>query len=445
MRIHLISIGGAVMHNMAIALKQKGHTITGTDDEIYEPAKSRLQKHGLLPAEMGWQADLITTDLDAIILGMHARKDNPELLKAKELGLKIYSFPEFMYEQTKNKLRVVVGGSHGKTTTTAMILHVLNHHQVAFDYLVGSQLEGFDTMVGFSETSKIAVFEGDEYLTSALDLRPKFHVYQADIGIITGIAWDHINVFPTFENYVLQFKKFVEDIPASGVIIYCNADSEVNKLLVQTETTCEKIPYNTPGFKVEDGKFIIETPEGNSVTLNFFGTHNLQNMMAAFHACIKVGLNQNQFFEAIASFKGTAKRLETLKETNSSLIIRDFAHAPSKLKATVNAVRELYPERQLIAIYELHTFSSLNKDFLPHYKNTLAQADIRAVLFSKHALEVKKMPMLSKEEVANGFGENVQVFTDKNELHDFIKQHYSGRENLLLMSSGTFDGMSLDF
>lgn len=433
------------MHNMAIALKQKGHTITGTDDEIYEPAKSRLQKHGLLPAEMGWQTDLITTELDAIILGMHARKDNPELLKAKELGLKIYSFPEFMYEQTKNKLRVVVGGSHGKTTTTAMILHVLNHHQVAFDYLVGSQLEGFDTMVGFSETSKIAVFEGDEYLTSALDLRPKFHVYQADIGIITGIAWDHINVFPTFENYVLQFKKFVEDIPASGAIIYCNADSEVNKLLVQTETTCEKIPYNTPGFKVEDGKFVIETPEGNSVTLNFFGTHNLQNMMAAFHACIKVGLNQSQFFEAIASFKGTAKRLETLKETNSSLIIRDFAHAPSKLKATVNAVRELYPERQLIAIYELHTFSSLNKDFLPHYKNTLVQADTRAVLFSKHALEVKKMPMLSKEEVANGFGENVQVFTDKNELHDFIKQHYTGRENLLLMSSGTFDGMSLDF
>ncbi len=445
MRIHLISIGGAVMHNMAIALKQKGHTITGTDDEIYEPAKSRLQKHGLLPTEMGWQADLITKDLDAIILGMHARKDNPELLKAKELGLKIYSFPEFMYEQTKNKLRVVVGGSHGKTTTTAMILHVLNHHQVAFDYLVGSQLEGFDTMVGFSETSKIAVFEGDEYLTSALDLRPKFHVYQADIGIITGIAWDHINVFPTFENYVLQFKKFIEDIPASGAIIYCNADSEVNKLLVQTETTCEKIPYNTPGFKVEDGKFIIETPEGNSVTLNFFGTHNLQNMMAAFHACIKVGLNQSQFFEAIASFKGTAKRLETLKETNSSLIIRDFAHAPSKLKATVNAVRELYPERQLIAIYELHTFSSLNKDFLPHYKNTLVQADIRAVLFSKHALEVKKMPMLSKEEVANGFGENVQVFTDKNDLHDFIKQNYTGNENLLLMSSGTFDGMSLDF
>lgn len=445
MRIHLISIGGAVMHNMAIALKQKGYTITGTDDEIYEPAKSRLQKYNLLPAQLGWQPNLITTDLDAIILGMHARQDNPELLKAKELGLKIYSFPEFMYEQTKNKLRIVVGGSHGKTTTTAMILHVLQYHKIEFDYLVGSQLEGFETMVGFSETSKIAVFEGDEYLTSALDLRPKFHVYQANIGIITGIAWDHINVFPTFEIYLEQFRKFVKDIPTNGAIIYCHTDPTLQQLLVQTETHCEKIPYETPPFSVENGKFIITDEAENKITLNFFGQHNLQNMMAALHACLKAGLNKAQFFEGIASFKGTAKRLETLKETKDSLIIRDFAHAPSKLKATVNAVRELYPERKLIAIYELHTFSSLNKDFLPQYKHSLKEADVRAVLFSKHALEVKKMPMLHKEDVESGFGENVHVFTDKNELQEFIMKHYTGQENLLLMSSGTFDGMSLDF
>lgn len=445
MRIHLISIGGAVMHNMAIALKQKGYTITGTDDEIYEPAKSRLQKYNLLPAQLGWQPNLITTDLDAIILGMHARQDNPELLKAKELGLKIYSFPEFMYEQTKNKLRIVVGGSHGKTTTTAMILHVLQYHKIEFDYLVGSQLEGFETMVGFSETSKIAVFEGDEYLTSALDLRPKFHVYQANIGIITGIAWDHINVFPTFEIYLEQFRKFIKDIPANGAIIYCHADPTLQQLLVQTETHCEKIPYETPPFSVENGKFIITDEAENKITLNFFGQHNLQNMMAALHACLKAGLNKSQFFEGIASFKGTAKRLETLKETKDSLIIRDFAHAPSKLKATVNAVRELYPERKLIAIYELHTFSSLNKDFLPQYKHSLKEADVRAVLFSKHALEVKKMPMLHKEDVESGFGGNVHVFTDKNELQEFIMKHYTGQENLLLMSSGTFDGMSLDF
>jgi UDP-N-acetylmuramate: L-alanyl-gamma-D-glutamyl-meso-diaminopimelate ligase len=448
MRIHFISIGGAVMHNMAIALHKKGYQVTGTDDEIYEPALSRLNKYGILPKEFGWKPELITKDLDAVILGMHARKDNPEIARAQELGLKIYSFPEYMYEQTKDKLRIVVGGSHGKTTTTAMILHVLNYHKLEFDYLVGSQLEGFETMVGFSNTSKIAVFEGDEYLTSALDLRPKFHLYQANIGIITGIALDHINVFPTFENYVWQFKKFVEDIPKDGAIIYCAADPEVEKLLVQTETSCEKIPYTTPKFSVENGHFILP-PETTGapapITLSFFGTHNLQNMMAAKHACIKAGLNQAQFYEAIQSFKGTAKRLETIKETPECLVIRDFAHAPSKLKATVNAVRELYPKRKLIAAYELHTFSSLNRDFLPHYKDTLDKADIRAVLFSKHALEIKKMPMLNTAEVAEGFGENVQVFTDKNELRAFIDSHNTGNENILLMSSGTFDGMSLEF
>lgn len=448
MRIHFISIGGAVMHNMAIALHKKGYQVTGTDDEIYEPALSRLNKYGILPKEFGWKPELITKDIDAVILGMHARKDNPEIARAQELGLKIYSFPEYMYEQTKDKLRIVVGGSHGKTTTTAMILHVLNYHKLEFDYLVGSQLEGFETMVGFSNTSKIAVFEGDEYLTSALDLRPKFHLYHANIGIITGIAWDHINVFPTFENYVWQFQKFVEDIAKEGAIIYCAADPEVEKLLVQTETSCEKIPYTTPKFSVENGHFILP-PETTGapapIALSFFGTHNLQNMMAAKHACIKAGLNQAQFYEAIQSFKGTAKRLETIKETPECLVIRDFAHAPSKLKATVNAVRELYPTRKLIAAYELHTFSSLNKDFLPHYKDTLDKADIRAVLFSKHALEIKKMPMLNTAEVAEGFGENVQVFTDKNELRAFIDSHFTGNENLLLMSSGTFDGMSLEF
>lgn len=448
MRVHFISIGGAVMHNMAIALHKKGYQVTGTDDEIYEPAKSRLAHDGLLPESFGWKPELITPDIDAIILGMHARKDNPEIAKALALGLKIYSFPEFMYEQTKDKLRIVVGGSHGKTTTTAMILHVLNYHQLEFDYLVGSQLEGFETMVGFSNTSKIAVFEGDEYLTSALDLRPKFHVYQAHVGIITGIAWDHINVFPTYENYKSQFVKFAQDIPANGSIIYCASDADVNALLVQTETACEKIPYHTPDFYVKDGHFILPTSTtglNQETSLSFFGTHNLQNMMAAKNACLKAGLNAAQFYEAISSFKGTAKRLETLKETPSSLIIRDFAHAPSKLKATVNAVRELYPNRKLIAVYELHTFSSLNKDFLPHYHNTLEKADHRAVLFSKHALEVKKMPMLDPAEVANGFGENVSVFTDKNELRTFIENNYTGNENVLLMSSGTFDGMSLDF
>jgi UDP-N-acetylmuramate: L-alanyl-gamma-D-glutamyl-meso-diaminopimelate ligase len=444
MNIHFISIGGAVMHNMAIALHKKGYIITGSDDEIYEPATSRLAKYGILPTKMGWDVNNIHSGLDAIILGMHARKDNPEMLKAQELGIKIYSFPEYMYEQTKDKLRIIVGGSHGKTTTTAMILHVLQECNIEFDYLVGSMLAGFETMVGLSETSKIAVFEGDEYLTSALDLRPKFHVYKGDVGIITGIAWDHINVFPTFEFYVEQFKIFVEALPQNGSIIYSANDEEVNKLIAQSDILAKKIPYLTPDFEVRNGVVYLKN-NGQEISLKFFGTHNLQNMMAALHACQCAGVSNEQFFKAIQSFKGTAKRLETLFENEHCMIIRDFAHAPSKLKATVNAVRELNPKRKLIAVYELHTFSSLNKDFLPQYNNSMQAADFNAVLYSKHALEMKKMPMINNEEVAAGFGNNVQVFTDKNELRKFIEIHFTQNENLLLMSSGTFDGMDLNF
>lgn len=444
MNIHFISIGGAVMHNMAIALHKKGYIITGSDDEIYEPATSRLAKYGILPTKMGWDLNNIHSGLDAIILGMHARKDNPEMLKAQELGIKIYSFPEYMYEQTKDKLRIIVGGSHGKTTTTAMILHVLQECNIEFDYLVGSMLAGFETMVGLSETSKIAVFEGDEYLTSALDLRPKFHVYKGDVGIITGIAWDHINVFPTFEFYTEQFKIFVEALPQNGSIIYSANDDEVNKLIAQSNILAKKTPYLTPDFEVRNGVVYLKN-NGQDISLKFFGTHNLQNMMAALHACETAGVSNEQFFKAIQTFKGTAKRLETLFENENCMIIRDFAHAPSKLKATVNAVRELNPERKLIAVYELHTFSSLNKDFLPQYQNSMQAADFKAVLYSKHALEMKKMPMLNNVEVAAGFGNNVQVFTDKNELRKFIESHFTQNENLLLMSSGTFDGMDLNF
>jgi UDP-N-acetylmuramate: L-alanyl-gamma-D-glutamyl-meso-diaminopimelate ligase len=402
MNIHFISIGGAVMHNMAIALHKKGYKITGSDDEIYEPATSRLAKYGILPTKMGWDVNNIHLGLNAIILGMHARKDNPEMLKAQELGIKIYSFPEYMYEQTKDKLRIIVGGSHGKTTTTAMILHVLQACNIEFDYLVGSMLAGFETMVGLSETSKIAVFEGDEYLTSALDLRPKFHVYKGDIGIITGIAWDHINVFPTFDFYVEQFKIFVEALPQKGSIIYSSDDEEVNKLIAESNILAKKVPYLTPDFEVRNGVVYLKINE-QEIALKFFGTHNLQNMMAAKYACDTAGVTNEQFFKSIQTFKGTAKRLETIFENENAMIIRDFAHAPSKLKATVNAVRELNPERKLIAVYELHTFSSLNKDFLPQYFNSMQTANVKAVLYSKHALEMKKMPMLTNEDVSAGF------------------------------------------
>ena len=444
MRIHFISIGGAVMHNMAIALHKKGFTVTGSDDEIYEPALSRLEKYGLLPKEMGWNANNITHDIDAIVLGMHARKDNPEILRAQELGIKIYSFPEYMYEQTKDKKRIVIGGSHGKTSTTAMIMYVLKYHNIEFDYLVGSMIEGFETMVGFSNTSKIAVFEGDEYLTSALDLRPKFHVYKADVGIITGVSWDHINVFPTYENYLEQFKIFIKELPSNGELIYCADDAQVKLVSENTPCKAKLIPYATPLNEVENGVTYIK--ENNKrIALKVFGNHNLQNMMAAKYACAYAGISEEMFYEAIQHFKGTAKRLETLYEDAQTIIYRDFAHAPSKLKATINAVKNLYPERKLIAAYELHTFSSLNKEFLPQYKNSMIEADVKAVLFSKHALEMKKMPPLSLEEVAANFGDDVKVFTDKNELRKFIDSHYTKKENLLLMSSGTFDGMSLEF
>lgn len=440
--IHFIAIGGAVMHNLAIALCLKGFNITGSDDEIYEPAKSNLAKHHLLPSEFGWFEKKIHNGLDAVVLGMHAKADNPELLKAKEMGLKIYSFPEFMFEQAKNKKRIVVGGSHGKTTTTAMILHVLKHQQIKFDYLVGSKLDGFDTMVGYENNSQIAVFEGDEYLTSAIDRRPKFHVYQADVGIITGIAWDHMNVFPTYENYTQQFKIFAENIPQNGCLIYSADDAEVVKTINESNISAQKIGYHTPAHTNQNGKIIIQH-KGKDYKLHFFGKHNLQNMKAALHACTSVGITESDFYNAIQSFKGTSKRLEIIYETENSLIVRDFAHAPSKLKASINAVKELHPARKLIAIYELHTYSSLNKEFLPQYHNSMQQADVAAVLFSKHALEIKKMPMLNNQDVAQGFGNEIAVFTNKNELLTFIKNNYTGKENVLLMSSGTFDGMPL--
>jgi UDP-N-acetylmuramate: L-alanyl-gamma-D-glutamyl-meso-diaminopimelate ligase len=444
MRIHFISIGGAVMHNLALALHLKGYTITGSDDEIYEPAKSRLAKAGILPAQTGWIPEQITSDIDAIVLGMHARKDNPELIRAQELGLKIYSFPEYMYEQTKDKKRIVIGGSHGKTSTTAMILFVLKYYNIDFDYLVGSLIDGFDTMVGISATSKVAVFEGDEYLNSALDPRPKFHIYKADVGIITGIAWDHINVFPTYENYVEQFEIFIKGLPESGALIYCADDSEVKRVSENTQCEARLIPYSTPANEVIDGVTYV-TVNGTKIPLKVFGKHNLQNMMAAKYACIEAGISEEQFWKAIPLFRGTAKRLETIKESPKSIIYRDFAHAPSKLKATIDAVKNLYPERKLIAAYELHTFSSLNKAFLPQYHQSMQLADVRAVLFSKHALEMKKMPMLDEEEVAEKFGEGVKVFTKQAELKQFLQSFYTGNENILLMSSGTFDGMNMDF
>ncbi len=440
MKVHFIAIGGSAMHNLAIALCQKGITVTGSDDEIFDPARGRLEKYGLLPAEEGWHPERITKDLDAVVLGMHARIDNPELLRAQELGLKIYSYPEYLYEQSKDKLRIVVGGSHGKTTTTAMILHVLAHCGIEADYMVGAQLKGFDVMVRLSHTAKVMVIEGDEYLTSPIDRRPKFHLYHPNVGIITGIEWDHINVFPTFDIYREQFAKFIDLIEPNGALIYCDEDAEVHRVAMENRRTdIQKLPYVCPEHKVVDG-----VTEIGRTKLRIFGHHNLLNLTAARLACRQVGVTDEQFDEAIATFEGASKRLELVKKNDSCAVYKDFAHAPSKLRATIHAMREQYPDRRLVACMELHTFSSLTQEFLQQYAHSMDEADVRYVYFSQHALQLKKLPPLDPDEVRKAFGGNVEVFTDSAAMVAKVKAIEWKSANLLMMSSGNFDGIDFN-
>ena len=447
MKVHFIAIGGSAMHNLAIALCQKGIAVTGSDDEIFDPAKSRLEKYGLLPERFGWYPERITKELDAVVLGRHAREDNPELLRAQELGIKIYSYPEYLYEQSKDKMRIVVGGSHGKTTTTAMILHVLAHCGIEADYMVGAQLKGFDVMVRLTHTAKVMVIEGDEYLTSPIDRRPKFHLYHPNVGIITGIEWDHINVFPTFDIYREQFAKFIELIEpfpheaglshSTGVLIYCDEDPEVHRVAVENRRTdIQKLPYVCPEHRVVDG-----VTEIGHTRLRIFGHHNLLNLTAARLACRQVGVTDEQFNEAISSFEGASKRLELVKKSDTCAVYKDFAHAPSKLRATIHAMREQYPERRLVACMELHTFSSLTAEFLQQYAHSMDEADVRCVYFSQHALQLKKLPPLDPEEVRRAFGGDVEVFTDSAAMVAKLKAMEWRIANLLMMSSGNFDGI----
>lgn len=440
MKVHFIAIGGSAMHNLAIALHLKGVHVTGSDDEIFDPARGRLKQYGLLPESEGWCPDRIVPDLDAVVLGMHARLDNPELLKAQELGLRIYSYPEYLYEQSKNKMRIVVGGSHGKTTTTAMILHVLNRCGVEADYMVGAQLKGFDVMVRLSDTAKVMVIEGDEYLTSPIDRRPKFHLYKPNVAIITGIEWDHINVFPTFDIYRSQFSQFVDLITKDGTLIYCNEDPEVLKVVAENgRHDIEKIPYSVPSHFLDNGTTVLSD---TNTRLAIFGHHNLLNLNAARYACSKLGVDDVSFDSAIASFEGASKRLELVRKNNYSAMYKDFAHAPSKLRATISAMREQYPDRKLVACMELHTYSSLSSDFLGQYAHTMVNADVACVYFSKHALELKKMPMLNTEDVRSAFAsENVRVFVDSKSMVDYLRSFSFKDTNLLMMSSGNFDGI----
>lgn len=445
LNIHFIAIGGAVMHNLALELHSKGHRVTGSDDEIYDPARSRLEKEGLLPEAMGWYEDKITPDLDYIILGMHARADNPELLKAQSLGLNMVSFPEFVFQQSKDKTRVVIAGSHGKTSITSMILHVLKYYEKDFDYLVGAIIDGFDLMVRLSDSAPVIIIEGDEYLASPLEREPKFLFYHPHIALVSGIAWDHFNVFPTFESYVDIFNRFNASILSPGALLYDETDEEAAKSSQFTVEGVDRIPYKAYPYYVKDGKTFLKTPEGDQ-ELSVFGEHNMKNLNGARIICNRLGISDQEFFEAIQSFTGAAKRLETLGKNERSHILRDFAHAPSKVEATTNAVKNLYEDRELVAVYELHTFSSLNKDFLPHYKDKLNSADLAIVFFSPHTLEMKRMPAISEEEIKTYFGrEDLIVMNDAESLKRFISQRNWVGSNLLLMSSGTYGGLDLDW
>ena len=443
MHIHFIAIGGSAMHNLAIALHQKGYQVTGSDDEIFEPSKGRLEKYGLLPLQNGWHPASISTEMDAVILGMHARPDNPELKRAQELGLKIYSYPEYLYEETKNKTRIVIGGSHGKTSITSMVMHVLKLNHMAFDYMVGANLDGIETMVSLKEETGIAVFEGDEYLSSPIDLRPKFHLYQPHVALLSGIAWDHINVFPAFENYVEQFRIFVDKIEKDGSLIYFEEDKILQEIAVKMRKDIAKEAYKAHGSVVEDGVTYLKYGD-RRIRLQIFGKHNLQNIAGARLVCKKAGITDEQFYRAMTSFKGAARRLEVLSETENCTVFYDFAHSPSKLKATTDAVKKQFVKRKLVAVMELHTYSSLKKEFLPQYKGCMDEADEAFVFFDPKTLGHKRLSPITEEDVAAAFDkEGLQVFTDPEALFDQLLAKEWRDKNLLIMTSGNFSGCEL--
>lgn len=443
MKVHFIAIGGSAMHNLALALYHKGYEVSGSDDEIFEPSRSRLEKYGLLPESTGWNPDKINADLDYIILGMHARKDNPELLRAQELGLKVYSYPEFIYEQSKDKTRVVIAGSHGKTTISAMILHVLHYHGRECDFMIGAQLEGFDTMVKLTHENEFILLEGDEYLSSPLDLRPKFLHYKPNIALISGIAWDHVNVFPTYEEYLKQFELLLESMEAGGAVIYNETDPEVVKVVEETKNQVKKFGYSLPDYSVNDGAVTLQTHDG-PVPLSIFGKHNMNNLEGARWICNQMGVTDEQFYEAIPSFKGASRRLEVLHADNKLMAYRDFAHAPSKVKATVSAVKENFSDRKVIACLELHTFSSLNIDFMDEYAGSMDEADTALVYFNPAVVAHKKLPPLDTAAIQSRFkNQQLQVFDSNQELIEKVKKAVDEEPGvLLIMSSGSFDGIN---
>lgn len=444
MKVHFIAIGGQVMHNLALSLKQKGAEVSGSDDAIYEPSASQLKKHKLFPDTLGWHSERINEELDAVIVGMHAKKDNPELIKAKELGLKIYSFPEYIYQNSQNKQRVVIAGSHGKTSITAMLMHVLKFHRREFDYVLGAYVQDFDTTVRLSDDANLILIEGDEYATSADDLRPKFLHYQHHICVVSGIAWDHANIYPNEENYIAQFQKILALTPKAGSIIYYNKDKKLKEFVKKgVYEDVNLLPYEAHSYSIKDGKTILKAKKGK-IEVQIFGKHNMENLNAARAVCAEIGITEEMFYEAIPSFRGADKRLELISQNENTAVFSDFAHAPSKVKATIEALKSQYPKQKLFACYELHTFSSLNKDFLPQYKDTMKAADEAIVFFDPQKVASKNYQALDQEYIIKAFNKkDLQVFTDKEALKKHLSSINWQKKNLLMMSSGNFGG--LDF
>jgi UDP-N-acetylmuramate: L-alanyl-gamma-D-glutamyl-meso-diaminopimelate ligase len=442
-RVHFIAIGGSAMHNLAIALQQKGFDVSGSDDEIFEPSRSRLDRLGLLPDKLGWEPLRIHAGLDAVILGMHARADNPELKRAQELGVPVFSYPSYFHEQTRDKTRVVIGGSHGKTTITSMVVHVLRYCGVEFDYLVGAQLEGFDCMVKLSERSRVAIIEGDEYLASPLQPVPKFHLYHPHIALISGVAWDHVNVFRTFSDYVDQFRRFIALVEPGGSLVHCVEDPEVLALAQEPTVEAHKVPYGVPPHRIMDGVTHLLTASGE-VPLQVFGRHNLMNLEGARHVCHQLGIGDADFYQAIRTFNGAAKRLEKVAEAPGRVVYKDFAHSPSKLKATVEAVREQFPDRRLVACMEMHTYSSLSEGFLDQYAGCIAEADSAIVFYDPHAVQLKRLPPIPPERIRAAFGrDDLQVITDPMQVIGAVRAGTAPKAVLLMMSSGNFGGLDL--
>ena len=445
MRIHFIAVGGSAMHNLAIALHLKGYDVTGSDDHIFEPSKSRLNKHGLLPDDFGWDTSRISDDLDFVILGMHAKVDNPELIESQNRNLKIVSYPEFIYEMSKNKTRVVIGGSHGKTSITAMVLHVLNQNWREVDFMVGAQLEGFETMVHLTDENDFILLEGDEYLSSSIDRRPKFHLYKPNIALLSGISWDHINVFPTKEIYLKQFELFLETMVSGGVLVYNKLDSQVNQISIDCQRPIRKLEYTMPDYYIDNGISYLKTDEGD-LPLKIFGDYNLSNLSGAKLICQLMGVQEEEFNNSISSFKGADKRLESILVMKDRNVFKDFAHSPSKVIATVNALKNQYQNRKLIALLELHTFSSLNKEFIVEYKDSLKSADIAVLFYDPKAIKNKGLSEIDDKMIKKAFNDNkLIVFSNSGQLSDFLLSQSYVNANLLIMSSGNYASLDLDF